>query len=805
MNIVTPAGGPATSFLAHDGEMARLIAAHDWSASLGPVARWPQSLKTIVSFMIHCPVPLVLLWGEDGIMIYNDGYSVFASARHPRLLGSKVLEGWPEVADWNANVMKVGMAGGTLSYKDQELSLNRRGTLEPAWIDLDYSPVYAESGKPGGVMAVVVETTERVLAERRKAAEQERQRRLMNRMPAFAAVLGGPGHVYEYVNDAYRELAGEREYVGCSIREVFPDLVGQGFFELLDQVYASGKAHVARAAPVQLDAKGERFVDFIYEPIRDDAGTVTGIFVAGYDVTEARANAEELRAMAHLRSIVETTHIYQGLLDLTGKVLNFNATALSGIDADEGQVRGKPFWETPWFSGTAGMPEKIRKAVEQVAGGDSVHMEMQLELPIGKRWFDFAMRPLRNEHDEVVGLVPEAADITDRRNTEEALRQAQKMEAVGQLTGGIAHDFNNLLQGIIGGLDRVRHRLAEGRIEDGERFARVAQEAAQRAAALTHRLLAFSRRQTLDPRPADINQVIGGMEDLISRTMGPQVTVDVIDGPGLWPVRIDASQLENALLNLCINARDAMPDGGRLSIRTANEHLSDRAAAERNLKPGLYVSLAVTDTGSGMTPDVVARAFDPFFTTKPLGQGTGLGLSMVYGFMRQSGGEALIVSEPGRGTTTTLYFPRHDAAPEGAGDSAEPGIERGAGETVLAVDDEPIIRMLIVEVLSEQGYTVLEAHDGAAALKILETGQPINLMLTDVGLPGGMNGRQLADAARQLRPGLKVLFITGYAEKAAMGDRQLETGMAILPKPFTMPVLAAKVSQMLDKAAPPAP
>jgi PAS domain S-box-containing protein len=781
--------------------MARRIAAFDWSASLGPVAQWPQSLKTTVSFMIHCPVALVLLWGEDGIMIYNDAYSEFAGARHPRLLGSKVLEGWPEVADWNANVMKVGMAGGTLSYKDQELSLNRRGTLEPAWIDLDYSPVYAESGKPGGVMAVVVETTERVQVERRKAAEQERQRRLMNRMPAFAAVMAGPEHTYEYVNDAYRELAGERDYVGRSIRQVFPDLADQGYFELLDQVYASGKAHVARAAPVRMNVKGERFVDFVYEPIRDHTGAVTGIFVAGYDVTEARANAEELRAMAHLRSIVETTHIYQGLLDLNGMVLNANTTALSGIDAEAEAVRGEPYWETPWFSGTPGMPEKIREAVRQVAAGDGVQMEMQLNLPIGRRWFEFAMRPLRDERDAVVALVFEAADVTERHQAEDALRQAQKMEAVGQLTGGIAHDFNNLLQGIIGALDRVRHRTAQGRHAETERFVKAAQESANRAAALTHRLLAFSRRQALDPRATDINQLIEGLEELIVRTMGPAVTVTGARAPGLWAARVDPSQLESALLNLCINARDAMPDGGRLTIETRNEQLNEREGAEEQLAPGQYVVLRVTDTGSGMTPEVAARAFDPFFTTKPLGQGTGLGLSMVYGFMRQSGGQARIVSEPGRGTTMALYFPRHMGDAEAVADGADPAVEHGDGETVLVVDDEPVVRMLICEVLAEHGYRVLEAGEGASAMKHLESGERIDLMLTDVGLPGGMNGRQVADAARQLHKDLKVLFITGYAEKAAMGERQLEAGMAILPKPFVMSAMVARVNAMLERAS----
>jgi len=382
---------------------------------------------------------------------------------------------------------------------------------------------------------------------------------------------------------------------------------------------------------------------------------------------------------------------------------------------------------------------------------------------------------------------------------EEALRQAQKMEAVGQLTGGIAHDFNNLLQGITGALDRVQHRIAEGRIKDVDRFLKAAVDSANRAASLTHRLLAFSRRQTLDPRALDPNRLIAGMEDLIRRTMGPTVKVEVVGAGGLWPIRVDASQLENSLLNLCINARDAMPDGGVLTIETANKWLDERAAKERELPPGQYVSLCVTDSGIGMAPDVIARAFDPFFTTKPMGQGTGLGLSMIYGFVRQSGGQVRIYSEEGKGTTMCLYFPRHLGTAEEEVSEADQIMERGFGETVLVVDDEPTVRMLITEVLSESYYRILEAGDGLAALKILETDRRIDLLITDVGLPGGMNGRQVADAARVLRKDLKVLFITGYAENAAVGNGHLDPGMEILAKPFAMSTLANKVREMIER------
>jgi PAS domain S-box-containing protein len=381
----------------------------------------------------------------------------------------------------------------------------------------------------------------------------------------------------------------------------------------------------------------------------------------------------------------------------------------------------------------------------------------------------------------------------------EALRQSQKMEAVGQLTGGIAHDFNNLLAGISGSLELVQTRMAQGRINDLERFVTLAQGAVRRASSLTHRLLAFSRRQTLDPKPTNINRVVTGMEDLIRRTVGPAVAVEVVTAAGLWITLVDQNQLENALLNLCINGRDAMPDGGSLTIETANRWLDPRSARERGLEPGQYVSLCVSDTGTGMTPDVIAHAFDPFFTTKPMGMGTGLGLSMIYGFTRQSGGQVRITSDVGQGTMVCLYLPRHDGDEEATNLPAAPTEVLGAerGETVLVVDDDATVRMLVTEVLEDLGYVAIEAADAAAGLTILQSDRRIDLLVTDVGLPGGLNGRQLADAGQAVRPGLKVLFITGYAEHAVVGNGPLEQGMHVLTKPFEMEALAARIRTII--------
>ncbi len=392
------------------------------------------------------------------------------------------------------------------------------------------------------------------------------------------------------------------------------------------------------------------------------------------------------------------------------------------------------------------------------------------------------------------------AEARERAQAEESLRQAQKMEAVGQLTGGLAHDFNNLLTGISGSLERLQARLSQGRVNDLERYIVVAQGAAKRAAALTHRLLAFSRRQTLDPKPTSVNRLVAGMEELVRRTVGPAITVEVVAAGGLWATLIDPGQLENALLNLCINARDAMPDGGRLTIETGNKWLDQRAARERDLAPGQYVSLCISDTGLGMTPDVVARAFDPFFTTKPIGMGTGLGLSMVYGFAQQSGGQARIYSEPGQGAMVCLYLPRHHGGVESADeldDTRNEAPHVGQGETVLVVDDEPAVRMLVAEVLEDLGCTAIEAEDGAAGLRVLRSDARIDLLITDVGLPGGLNGRQVADVARAARPGLRVLFITGYAENAVVGNGHLEPGMQVLTKPFAMETLANRVRDLM--------
>ncbi|VVP69226.1 Sensor histidine kinase RcsC [Pseudomonas fluorescens] len=384
------------------------------------------------------------------------------------------------------------------------------------------------------------------------------------------------------------------------------------------------------------------------------------------------------------------------------------------------------------------------------------------------------------------------------RHNEEVLRQSQKMEAVGQLTGGIAHDFNNMLTGIIGSLELLRRRLARGRLEDLDSLIDLGVTSANRAAGLTHRLLAFSRRQSLDSKPVEMNALVVSMGELLQRSIDESIRLDMQLCEQLWVAEADPNQLESALLNLVINARDAMPDGGRLVVSTSNRHLdADFTDLQSNLDPGDYVVLSVTDSGCGMPQTTINRAFDPFFTTKPIGQGTGLGLSMIYGFTKQSGGHVAIESEVGKGTTVSLYLPRFggDVPQDLPVDNPHPLFARN-GETVLIVEDDPAVRVLVSSVLSELGYAFVEAGDADGAMPILDSGQRIDLMISDVGLPG-MNGRQLAEIGRQYRPGLKVLFITGYAEHAAVRGGFLDSGMQMITKPFTFDLLTAKVREMI--------
>lgn len=577
---------------------------------------------------------------------------------------------------------------------------------------------------------------------------------------------------------------------------------------------------------VRQDDGSYRWVEANGRAELDEAGVAVRFPGVLMDIESRRsAEAERDRVSALLRTFTAAVPGVAYAKDLEGRLLvaNHGATQLIGkppqdylgktdLEVLEDKAQARQVMETDQRIMRAAKPEQIEERVDMPDGSATYWLSMKA--------------PMFNDAGEVIGLIGSSIDVTARKTAESellelnrtleariseavaereaaqaALRQSQKMEAVGQLTGGIAHDFNNLLAGITGSLDLIKLRLKQGRVADIERYLSVAHGAAQRAASLTHRLLAFSRRQTLLPVHTNVNTLIGDMEELIRRTVGPLIGLKVELDATSCVCLVDPAQVENSLLNLCINARDALEAGGTISIKTYNQDLEHGAALDPELAPGTYFTICVADDGVGMSPDVLSKAFEPFFTTKPVGAGTGLGLSMIYGFAKQSGGQARIESEEGGGTRVYLQLPCH-AAHIAAAASPEPLPESpliSSGETVLVVDDEPSVRMFVSEILGSCGYVVIEAADSQAGLQLLRSDTRIDLLVTDIGLPGGIDGKQMADAGRSNRPGLAVLFMTGYAQPDVLDNAQLEPSTAVLTKPFALEALTLSVRGLLRK------
>ncbi len=609
---------------------------------------------------------------------------------------------------------------------------------------------------------------------------------------------------YRFANSAYRPWLGlsPEEVVGRTI----PEITGEDGYAArrpqIEKALAGESTQVDVLWPTP-DGR-RRIADIRYLPRRDANGAKDGFYAVVQDVTEQRDAAALLlkRAATLRREVAERTaeldrvwRLSQELLVVVlpdGSLAAVNPSWFALLGWTEEELVGSKFID---FTHPDDLEATLAVFASVFDNPLTEPYQYRFRQKDGSyRWFAWTAA------FEDGKVYASGRDTTVERQQAEQLIQSQKMEAVGQLTGGLAHDFNNLLAGISGSLELMAMRISQGRIKDIEKYMVAAQGASRRAAALTHRLLAFSRRQTLAPKATDVNALVGGMLDLIQRTVGPSIEVGPVTLPGLWPALVDPSQLENALLNLCINARDAMPGGGRITIETGNRWIDRHAARQLDMPEGQYLSLCVTDTGTGMPPEVIAKAFDPFFTTKPLGEGTGLGLSMIYGFAKQSGGQVRIHSEVGEGATVCIYLPRYvgEAEVDMVGPEKGPVPLAEAGETVLVVDDEPTLRMLIADVLDDLGYTAIEAADGAGGLKVLQSNARIDLLVTDVGLPGGMNGRQMADAARVGRPGLKVLFITGYAENALLSNGQLGPGMSVLTKPFPVDTLATRIRELIS-------
>jgi PAS domain S-box-containing protein len=678
------------------------------------------------------PNPYVILDRAFTIIGMNDAYLRVTMRARDDLVGRSMFDAFPSDPDSvSARMLRASLNRVVTEKVVDHLSLvpypiaRPDGVLEERYWSATHTPMFDDAGEVAFVLQHTVDVTELHLlrtaspaasmhitsgvfqraeavqiANQALDAERGQLRQLFEQAPSFMALLSGPDHVFELANAAYVRLV-DRQVLGKPMREALPEVVEQGFLQLLDRVYRTGEPFVGkgiRASLLRRDGRPaeERYLDLVYQPIFGPDGRVVGIFAQGHDITE-------------------------------------------------------------------------QKRAEQ------------------------ALRELNDTLEQQVAL-----RTRELRANEEALRQSHKLEAVGQLTGGIAHDFNNMLQGISGSLEMVQRRVAQGRIGEIDRYLSAAREAIGRAANLTQRLLAFARRQTLQPKPTDPAALIRGMKEFIRRAVGPEIAIEIDLPDRIWSVLCDANQLESALLNLCINARDAMPDGGRILVSAAAVRLeAGDLTATDSVKPGDFVEIAVTDNGVGMTPEVLARAFEPFFTTKPMGQGTGLGLSQIYGFVHQSGGMLRATSAPGEGTTVRIYLPRHHDVAATAGADVDPVAERHpGGGTILLVEDDEAIREVTAERLRELGYRVLQAGDGARALDLLADGAAIDMLVTDVGLPNIPNGRQLAEIVRKDRPALPIIFITGHAGSRLEGG--LADRMEVMVKPFSMESLGQKVRAMID-------
>jgi PAS domain S-box-containing protein len=676
------------------------------------------------------------------------------------------------------------------------------------------SPRFGADGEYLGYVGSVID-----IDERREAEDAIRSANIL----LEAVIEAVPGVVYAKDREGRMITAnrGTVELVGKPLTQI----IGHTDREFLDDP-AQGEAVMANDARIMTENRTEAVEEEVTfpdgrratwlstkAPFRDAQGHVIGLIGSSLDITERKRAEEALRALnADLeRQVVERSRerglIWKLSLDLLSVIDMKSATfdtvnpawaAALGLRIDE--IEGRPYAEFAHpddLGASAAAFDQVR------AGSPIMHFENRYRAKSGDwLWLSWVAVPEDGKLYSVTrDVTEEKVRQAELEAAQEQLRQAQKMEAVGQLTGGIAHDFNNLLTGVIGSLDMMQRQFAKGDMSKMERYTTTAITSANRAAALTHRLLAFSRRQPLDPKPVSANRLVTGMEELLRRTIGEAVRLEIVTAGGLWQTLCDPHQLESAILNLALNARDAMPVGGTLTIETCNAHLDDAyAARQREVKPGQYICICVSDTGVGMTADTISKAFEPFFTTKPIGQGTGLGLSMIYGFARQSEGYAKIYSEVGKGTTFKVYLPRHYGEGEDDVDlPAELREEHRAerGEVVLVVEDETAVRSLVVDVLEELGYRALEAVDGPSGLKILQSKRRIDLLITDIGLPG-LNGRQLADAARERRPDLRILFMTGYAENATIANGFLDPGMSMVTKPFAIDALATRIRGIIE-------
>ena len=694
------AAAAAGGFLPVNDRFTAFIRDKNWAETpLGDMALWPAVVKSTLATWMDSPQPMCFAWGADLRFFFNAAYAPFLGFRVDRAMGRQFAEVWSDIWSDIEPIVDRALAGTGSRFEELPLTMTRNGYEEETWWTFTYQPLRDETGTVIGMLCTTSDASAEVLGRREAVRERERQRQLLTQMPGFVAVLSGPAHVFEYVNDAYRVMVGDRDFIGRTVVEVFPELEGQGFHELLDAVYSGGRPYVVRDQSIRLAGESEdRFLDLLYQPIRDEAGTVTGIFAGGYDVTEG------VKARAQLRRLNET---------------------------------------------------------------------------------------LEQRVDERTAELLRAQD---------ALRQSQKLEAVGQLTGGIAHDFNNLLTVIGSSVELMRrHNVSDDR---RRKYLDAIGETVRRASKLTGQLLAFARRQPLWPEVFDVCRQVEAVTELIRPLVGARVAIQV-DGGEFGSdgclAKADLNQFGTALMNLSVNARDAMDGEGTLTIgiETVDSLPSISGQPPRS---GAYVAISVTDTGTGIAAENLEAIFEPFYTTKGVGKGTGLGLSQVFGFAQQSGGDVRVESELGAGARFTLYLPRAtEGLPSESGCADTPDVSlTGAGMSVLVVEDDASVGQFSTEVLHDLGYRTTWATDAARALALLEEDSlRFDLVFSDVIMPG-MNGLEFALLIRDRYPGLPVVLTSGYSTALAEDGTH---GFQVVQKPYSLEALSRVIRQEMAKRA----
>ena len=822
------------------GACGELVRRGDWQAStLGPIDDWSLELRATVANVVNSPVAKVLMWGPDHVMIYNDAYAEIAGANHPAAFGGQVAAVWPEIWDWNREMLEAGFRGERRSFRDQPLTLTRGGVSETVTFDLFYTPVYEADGRVGGVLCTCIDNSVRVAAEQRCLESERELRTITDAMPVLVSFVDRD-HVFRFANRFYVDWFGvtPEEVVGRHMRDVVGEANYAERLPLIERALA-GETIASDGLLHHRDGTAHRAnIQYLPRIARD--GSVTGFQVLVFDLEDRARREEELDASnKRFRAAMDAVHGVLWTNNAEGRMVGEQPgwAALTGQSRDEYQGFG---WaEAVHPEDRAGSVESWNDAV--AAKAMYVH-EHRVRRHCGT-WRTFAVRalPILGDSGEIVEWVGVHTDISHQRAAEAALReqaealsrqvrhreraeeqlrqlnetlearviaeiderrqaeaklhQAQKMETVGKLTGGVAHDFNNLLQVVSGNLQLLGKDVA-GNDRAEQRVAN-AMAGVSRGSKLAAQLLAFGRRQALEPKVVNVTRFVRGMDDMLRRAIGEAIEIETVVGGGLWNTLIDPGQIENALLNLAINARDAMDGQGRLTIELGNAHLDDDYARTHDeVTPGQYVMLAVSDTGSGMTAQVLEKVFEPFFSTKVEGKGSGLGLSMVYGFVKQSGGHVKIYSEVGEGTTVRLYLPRATES-EDVEVRVDTGPIVGGTETVLVVEDDDEVRATVVEMLTDLGYRVLKAPDAASALIVIESGVPIDILFTDVVMPGTLKSPELARKAKQRLPQLAVLFTSGYTENSIVHGGKLDAGVELLSKPYTREALARRFRHVL--------